>query len=208
MSYILDALRKADAQRERDAAHGIHAPPAGLGAASATQQWAAPRHLLAVVVALAVIAAAFAAWLSMRAAPTPDAQGASAALSVQMAPPAARTMVAAPPATAISPPPQRPMPSTVLPLPPPLIAPPPIAQGTQGAPQAAAPLITGALPPDAPKVAISGGVYSPSPTQRMLIVNGQVFNEGSEVAGGVVLEEVKSRTAILRFRGARYQLAY
>ncbi|HMA09378.1 MAG TPA: hypothetical protein VKP68_15990, partial [Ramlibacter sp.] len=32
MSYILDALKKADAQRERDPARGIHAqpvPPAG-----------------------------------------------------------------------------------------------------------------------------------------------------------------------------------
>ncbi|MGH8440276.1 MAG: hypothetical protein ACRERW_14670, partial [Pseudomonas sp.] len=27
MSYILDALRKADAQRERDPARGIHAQP-------------------------------------------------------------------------------------------------------------------------------------------------------------------------------------
>ncbi|RYY69139.1 MAG: hypothetical protein EOO24_51245, partial [Comamonadaceae bacterium] len=31
MSYILDALRKADAERERDPARGIHAQPmAGL----------------------------------------------------------------------------------------------------------------------------------------------------------------------------------
>jgi general secretion pathway protein B len=57
-------------------------------------------------------------------------------------------------------------------------------------------------------VTISGGVYSPSPAQRMLIVNGQVFNEGSEIAPGLVVEEIKSRTAVLRFRGARYTVAY
>jgi general secretion pathway protein B len=42
----------------------------------------------------------------------------------------------------------------------------------------------------------------------MLIVNGQVFNEGSEIAPGLVVEEIKSRTAVLRFRGARYTVAY
>jgi general secretion pathway protein B len=67
--------------------------------------------------------------------------------------------------------------------------------------------VTG-LPPDAPKLTISGGIYSTNPTQRMLIVNGQVFNEGSEVAPGVALDEIKPRTAVLRFRGARYSVTY
>jgi general secretion pathway protein B len=64
------------------------------------------------------------------------------------------------------------------------------------------------LPGDAPKLAVSGGVYSSNPAQRMLIVNGQVFNEGSEVAPGVVLDEIKSKTAVLRFRGARYTVTF
>src|SRR5438477_12220546 len=34
MSYILDALRKADAQRERDPSRGIHAHPTPLGASA------------------------------------------------------------------------------------------------------------------------------------------------------------------------------
>ena len=44
------------------------------------------------------------------------------------------------------------------------------------------------------KLAITGGVYSTNPAQRMLIVGGQVFNEGSEVAPGVVLEQVRAAT--------------
>jgi general secretion pathway protein B len=35
-----------------------------------------------------------------------------------------------------------------------------------------------------------------------------VFNEGSEVAPGVTIDEIKSRTAVLKFRGARYTVAY
>jgi general secretion pathway protein B len=64
------------------------------------------------------------------------------------------------------------------------------------------------LPAEAPKLSVSGGVYSTNPAQRMLIVNGQVFNEGSEVAPGVVLDEIKSKTAVLRFRGARYTVTF
>ena len=71
----------------------------------------------------------------------------------------------------------------------------------------AAPIV-GGLPADAPRLTISGGVYSPNPAQRMLIVNGQVFNEGSEIAPGVKVEAIQSRTAVLSFRGARYTVAY
>jgi general secretion pathway protein B len=66
----------------------------------------------------------------------------------------------------------------------------------------------GGLPPDAPKLAISGGVYSTNPTQRMLIVNGQVFNEGSELAPGVTLERIEPKTAVLKFRGGSYTVGY
>jgi general secretion pathway protein B len=72
--------------------------------------------------------------------------------------------------------------------------------------EAAAPLA--GLPADAPKLAISGGVYSASAAQRMLIVNGQVFNEGGEIGPGVVLEEIRPKAAVLRFRGSRYTVAY
>ena len=71
----------------------------------------------------------------------------------------------------------------------------------------AAPPIAG-LPSDAPKLTISGGVYSANAAQRMLIVNGQVFNEGSEIGPAVVLEEIKPKAAILRFRGSRYTVGF
>jgi general secretion pathway protein B len=70
-----------------------------------------------------------------------------------------------------------------------------------------APPVAG-LPPDAPKLSISGGVYSNNPAQRMLIVNGQVFNEGSEIGPGVVLEQIRPKGAVLKFRNARYTVSY
>lgn len=66
----------------------------------------------------------------------------------------------------------------------------------------------GEAPADAPRVAISGGVYSQDAAQRMLVVNGQVFNEGAEVAPGLVLEQIRPNQAVLRWRGQRYSLRY
>ena len=59
-----------------------------------------------------------------------------------------------------------------------------------------------------PKLAISGGVYSENAAQRMLIVGGQVVNEGAELAPGVVLEQIRPRNAVLRFRGWRYSVGF
>jgi len=59
-----------------------------------------------------------------------------------------------------------------------------------------------------PKLAISGGVYSDNAAQRMLIVNGQVLGEGAEPAPGVLLEQIRAKTAVLKYRGYRYAVAY
>lgn len=64
------------------------------------------------------------------------------------------------------------------------------------------------LPADAPRIVISGSVYSPSSGQRMVIANGQVVREGAEVASGVTLEEVRPESAVLGFRGNRYNVFF
>ena len=111
----------------------------------------------------------------------------------------AQVIAAGPPAAAIAVPspeaagPGRPVPA---PAPAPATAPVP------------APTLATGLPPDAPKLAISGGVYSANVAARMLIVNGQVFNEGSEIGPGVVLDQVKPKSAVLKFRGTLYSVPY
>jgi len=64
------------------------------------------------------------------------------------------------------------------------------------------------LPPDAPKLVITGGVYTANKAQRMLIVNGQVMTEGADLGSGVTLEEIRPKSAVLRFRGGRYAVSY
>jgi general secretion pathway protein B len=232
MSYILDALRKADAQRERDPARGIHAQPLTAmparhaGGPGLSRRWWVAGGLLV----LALAAAAGWRW-SGEAAPAPvRLSGRDEAPSVPVA-----AALPAPPARA----------AAVLPAPPPVvmapIAPPPVVMAPRADPRKAgarepgkdiaaptppaavaqAPAAAtasdrvhglGELPQDVrrdlPKLAISGAVYSANPAQRMLIINGQVFNEGGEPAPGVVLEQIRPKAAVLKFRGLRYSVGY
>ncbi len=87
-------------------------------------------------------------------------------------------------------------------------APPPAAR----APVPALPTVPSApvkgLPPDAPKLVINGGVHSPNPARRRVIVNGQVVREGADLGAGVVLEQIRTDSVVLGFRGERFHVMY
>lgn len=208
MSYILDALRKADAERERDPARGIHAQPVAVPAPSSG--WSPAQRIVAASAALG--AAAAAAILLWPAAPAP--------VPVQAPTPVAQTPPPAPapmePAQAVLPPApieQAPAPvqAVARPIPEPRAA----ASAASAKAPAAAPdrvVAVNELPADVqrelPKLPITGGVYSENAGQRMLIVSGQVANEGAEIAPGLVLEQIRAKSAVLRFRGWRYAVPY
>jgi general secretion pathway protein B len=42
----------------------------------------------------------------------------------------------------------------------------------------------------------------------MVIINGQVFHEGDKIAPGLELERIRLRSAVLSFKGYRYELNY
>ena len=203
MSYILDALRKADAQRERDPARGIHAQPARAAMGQGPQRAGhAPWIWAAAAAGVAVLAAG--GWYLFRDGPAPaQATVHPAAVAVE----AARPALAPPPAAPSVP---APVVAAQAVMPPPVVVAPPVQAAALPAapPPAAAAAPVAGLPADAPKLAISGGVYSADKAQRMLIVNGQVVREGADVGSGVTLEEIKPKTAVLRFRGARYSVGY
>jgi general secretion pathway protein B len=68
------------------------------------------------------------------------------------------------------------------------------------------------LPPDVraavPQIAIGGSVYSPDPTARSLIVNGQLYREKNRLTQELSLEEIKLRSAIFSFRGYRFEVLF
>jgi general secretion pathway protein B len=240
MSYILEALRRADAQRERDPARGIHAQPAaGLPPTAAP---APPRWAWIAGAAALLLAGGWLLWQQAgQPAPVASPLPPAAAVKLVAAPDAAVSVAAVPaPAAALLPPAPPPLPApqveriadrsasrAVLKAPPPATAQAaPAAPARADAPpakaEAAVATAAPAQPPrilsvaelpaavkgELPKLAITGGVWSEDPGQRMLIVGGKVVSEGAELAPGVVLEQIRSRSAVMRFKGLRYSVGF
>ena len=226
MSYILDALRKADAQRARDPARGIHALPLQMSS-TGESKFRANRVMLWGAMAVGLAALAAVAWQLV--APSPQVIAVAPVAIPVAAPVAAPAPAAAPtsaqqtvvsPAASVSPPAPAPLPVPQMPLglnrrglivevpkaAPAVANATPPAASTERAPNVSR------MPPEGqgglPKLAITGGVYSENPAQRMLIVNGQVFSEGAEPVTGVVLEQIRPSSAVLKFGGIRYTVAY
>lgn len=234
MSYILDALKKADAERERDAA----AVPDLYAQADATRGGRAAarpgRWLLAGLGAAGLILAALAwRWFSAApadsAAPAPMAQ-APAAWPVIVEPAPAPTPVRAP-APVIAPAPvvaapaiaQAAAPALAAPTPPPrpaVAVAAPVrehALAKPAAPASAAGAETrlpswAELPPELrsqlPALAVGGSVYSPNAASRMVILNGQVFREGDKPVEGLSIEQIRLKSSVLAFRGQRFELKH
>jgi len=55
---------------------------------------------------------------------------------------------------------------------------------------------------------LGGSIYSPNAASRFLILNGQIFHENDKVMPELVLEEIKLKAAVLRFRNQRFSISY
>lgn len=213
MSYILDALKRADAERERVGVPGLHAQP---DAAAALEREPGRRSLgrwIAIGLLLAAVLAAL-AWRWFAATPEPS-----------LTPPQAPAANLPPPAPAPSPlvaPVAQPEPAPAAgavqpPAPADVAAPKPQAVPAQPTPAAAAanrgrPTALADLPADVrralPALAVGGSMYSTNAAQRMVILNGQVFREGDPLAEGLSVEQIGLKSTVLAFRGYRIELKH
>ncbi len=267
MSYILDALRRADAERSRGVVPGLHAHGLPGDTEAAARRPVLPGWAVGAVAVL-VLAGGVVAWLAPwrgapdsrvaqvsapvpgvredAPAPAPAAQGALPPGPPGALDPAARPIepplahaVQPAPADAGAPPPYPPprgvardpqaervaagRVATLEPRAParaPAAAAPVSAVEHYGAPIAAAPaparstavVALNDLPPDVraqlPRLAVGGAIYSETPSARMVILNGQVFHEGDKPAADTVLEQIRLKSAVLNFRGQRYEVAF
>lgn len=238
MSYILEALKKAQAERQLGDAPTIHAPqPAHAAPARTTAR--KPLLLGLGAGALVVAAGALLFWRSAPA-PAPASVFASAPASAPVPAPAAPPAKAPPPASTTldvsappAPPPAPAAPAAPVPstapaaasAPPaapaaPRAVPAPAPAPAQPAPRAAAsaPAPEDSLPflqqlpeplrSEVPRVAFGGYMYSANPADRLLIVDKVLRHEGEEVAPGLVLEKLLPKTAVLNYRGTRYRVPY
>lgn len=246
MSYILDALRRSDAEREREQAQvpNLFAQqPMGAGLRPAESERRSMPGWAWVVIGVALGVAVPAAWFGL-SRPTPTVAVAPAAPSdrgVVSAPPppvAAPPSVAAPPA----PPAAVPQPAAPVaapaeriatpPMPKPKTAPAPsharetsvarsvdiTARTPAQAASASEALKTERVPrlnelPESvrreiPALAFGGAVYSETPSARFVILNGLVHREQDRIAPELVVEQIKLKSAVLRYRDQRFEIAF
>lgn len=252
MSYILDALRRAEAERERGAVPSLQSQQHTIIEDDAAV--ARPRSLVWAVVVLALALIAALAWRFLAASPEPARVSSEGVVSSPPAPLPGTTFPPAPPIAQQQPasPPPAPAPAGAAPTLPGTAEPAPVpraraaparqpipaladgpthALSRQGAatatpkqgrgesaPTPSAPsaegrvYATSELPEeirrDLPKVVIGGSSYSGDAASRMVMVNGQVFHEGDRLAPGLVLERIRLKSAVLSFKGWRYEVVF
>ena len=229
MSYILEALKKAQAERQLGNAPTIHAPAPSYAAPGAGQG-GGRRYLMVglgvgvVVVALALLWPRLAGEPAVRLTATADAPAAASPAPViapapapapapVVAAPPARVQVAPAPVAAKTPPapaPREPEPvRATAPAPSPepaptrVVAPPAADEQLRTLQQ-----LPDALQREIPKVAFGGYIYSPTPGESLLLVDKMLRREGEEVAPGLVLERLTPKAAVMNYRGTRYRASY
>ncbi len=249
MSYILDALKKADREREQGQVPGLNAQPAHGADAEAAAPPSGLPPLVWAGVGMALTLAGLLAWQHW---PAPSSAGEAAQTApghgqgVTTATPE-RERPAVAPMAAGTPPRPAPSPASddgvrmqvddagelgsraaqpVLSVPGPgrtntpglspqatarEPAPPPEAQAASARAAGTLPQLND-LPEsfrrDMPALQVGGAMYSPNAAQRMLVLNGQVFHEGDHPENGLKLEEIRLKSAVMSFRGQRFELQY
>ena len=222
MSYILDALKRADAERQHGTVPSLHTRQVTTPALQNTSGAQNRRWLTAGAVLILAAAAAVGGWFWR--APSNDAPrqaDAQIALTSPVASPpplpalAAPTLLPAPvpaPVTAapVAPKP-KPEPAPKPETPPRRIAAPKPTPPPPAAASADLPLLS-ELPENIrrqiPAMAINGVVYSDNPGQRVLLVNQQVLTQGSQAVPDVKLEEIRPHSSVFSFQGTRFRLAH
>lgn len=238
MSLILDALRKADAERERGAVPSLRSQPVvPLSAETPPKPGMRPSWLWIAIGVTVGLAAAATWWMAGRDAPPPGATAATSGPAQPGAPGATPAGSAAPggppPAAAVAPvagaaPPAAaaaPTDAQAIAEPAPWRLPEerkapradakddtPAAQIGSAAPAEAPVYAREQLPPniraELPQLAIGGSMYSPHPASRSLIVNGQLLRERDRLTPELSLEEIKLKAAVFSFRGYRFEVLF
>ena len=249
MSYILDALRRADSERDRGAVPDVHARQVPLAAGDAERAPAALPVWAWVLAALAVLLIGALAWMLLAREPARESAREPARESAREAVATVPAIAAGPvagsaPAMAAVPAP--PLSSPQLPPQLPALLPPGPLQAPPTSRATATPVVKAPVRPQAdaavananaatepkakasaaeprtyavaelpdevrrelPALAIGGAMYSENPANRLLIINGQTFHERDKLAPGLVLVQIKLKSAVLEFKGYRYGISY
>lgn len=204
MSYILEALKKSQAERQLGELPSIHAPQVQLQPAPDTSG----KRRLPLWIATGAACAAAAAWwwwpvTVVAPAPAPAPVAAAPATVPVPAPVIVPAPLPAPVVVKTAPPAPAPVIKAVAPAPVPVPPPAPSEEITPGLRDLPEP-IQRQIPP----IALGGYMYSKDPADRLLLIDKVLRHEGEEVAPGLVLEKLQPKAAIFSFKGYRYRVPY
>lgn len=209
MSYILDALKRAEAERlGSTAAH----PALPTAFAAPAPRRTLPRALLfaAPLAAGAILGAVLVGGLRTGTEPAVSTPPAAVADT--------RTDAVAEPAPAqasILPPPADPIPVVTAPAPPVVKSKPATPPAEKAAEPGPAHAELGTLRdlPDhiqreIPPLVVGGYLYSSIPADRTVLIDKRLRREGDEVAPGLRIESLQPNGMVLNYRGHRYRSTY
>lgn len=198
MSFILDALKKAESERNRQ-----------LGPVLMDARIAPPRRPLPawgfMIAAVLVANLAVLAWLLLRTpgTATPVADGGTAATATPpavanqpvAAPAAGNPPVAAP--VAFTPPP------TTAPAPQPRTGSPSLSSDAELLPTAQELQAQGVA---IPELQLNLHIYDPEPMHRSILLNGQRLREGEFTPNGVRVDRITEQSVVLETGGRRFRI--
>ena len=210
MSFILDALRKSEIERQRQSGPSIAELPV------AREDRRLPVALLAIGLLLAVNVGVLLFFLLRDAGqPAADAPPTAAAAAPAVAAP---VMASAAPAMGVNPDevaaPARDFPEAAT-LPPeapdPTLLPDtPVATASSGVTYSEGPAPTNAsvaaLTAGLPELTIDLHIFTDDPTRRAVFINGRRYTQGDSITEGPRVEEITRDGAVLNYRGQRFLL--
>jgi general secretion pathway protein B len=217
MSYILEALKKAQAERQLGTAPTLHAPTLQTAEQAAGGHRRKPM-VLALLGMGVVILVLLAIVLRPGQQSQPEAAQQAAAPAAKLPPKAPRPdlVLKATQAEAPAPVPLPPPVATITPQPRPQPAAEPAPAAAVQPPSKAAPEepvmnlrdLPEPIQRSIPQIAVGGYIYSKNAADRLLLIDKVLRHEGEEVAPGLTLEKLQPREAVFNFKGYRYRVPY
>ncbi len=212
MSFILDALRKSEIERQRQNGPTMAEFPI------AREDRRLPVALIAIGFLLAVnLAVVLFFLLRDSRAPAAEAQQVAATAAPAAGPPlqaapsltqgASLPQADMPPVAAEAPPEYYDGPATFPPdAPDPTLLPEAPTSDPAVLYEDAAPEASAAVPAGLPELSVDLHVFAADPAKRAVFINGRRYSQGAHIAEGPTVEEITREGAVLSYRGRRFLL--
>jgi general secretion pathway protein B len=213
VSLILDALRKADSERERGSVPGLHAQPVPALSVEAPPPVQAMQWKW-IAAGLAAGALGALGWYAFEH-DTQTREVAAASAPTPALPAAVPLRSSAPPALAAeapSPIDAQPI-ATPAPWPQPEVRKPEEPSDVKSKPAAEPQVLAREQLPDnvrsaLPPLAVGGSIYSTNAANRSLVLDGRIYRERDQLTADLALEEIRPKAAVFRFKGYRFEIQF